>query len=153
MAGEIIVDVQGFKMSNNRFVVKELAAITINKTPDQSSILYVKIFKPPCKWNHGSITYDNVEDVLNIIVRDYQCIYVKGCEKQKWVKSFCSTTKQVIDLESLGCPSINKLPNILKREQHQGSEHSDILYDDYHCAMENVQRLKIWFLENYLNPI
>ncbi|KAH0548081.1 hypothetical protein KQX54_000263 [Cotesia glomerata] len=134
MVGEIIVDVQGFKRLT--IVLGERACNLPDKYKHTNLWLINKFHG--LSWVSGSITYDIVEDVLNIIVRDYQCIYVKGCEKQKWVKSFCSTTKQVIDLESLGCPSINKLPNILKREQHQGSEHSDILYDDYHCAMENV---------------
>ena len=101
-----IVDVQGFKITLNEFVFKEVAVIALEEDPIPS----VFLFKPPYAWDKlldknksenrwfednfhgimwrsGSIPYDKLISTLSGILHGAE-IYVKGLEKSKWLKRF-----------------------------------------------------------------
>ena len=101
-----IVDVQGFKITLNEFVFKEVAIIPLERDPTP----LVFLFKPPYAWDKlldkkksenrwleqnfhglmwraGSIPYDELKDTLSGILFGAE-IYVKGLEKSKSLKRF-----------------------------------------------------------------
>ena len=105
---EYVVDVQGFKLPENKFVLKELATLSVNDDLKPFSVL----FQPPCdwscvpskskrvnrwlecnchgiSWNSGNLPYRIISTVLKIIFRDATKIYVKGLENKKLVEKIC----------------------------------------------------------------
>ncbi|KAK0157160.1 hypothetical protein PV328_011810 [Microctonus aethiopoides] len=94
---EVIVDMQGFKWRNNEFIVKEFAMIQLDKKGDHGTRI---LFKPQFKWDDlpkqykatnswlirnyhgifwddGDIPYEKLRDILEIILKDVDYIYVK----------------------------------------------------------------------------
>ena len=101
-----IVDVQGFKITLNEFVFKEVAIIPLEGDPTPS----VFLFKPPYAWDKlldknksenrwleqnfhglmwrsGNIPYDELKSTLSGLLFGAE-IYVKGLEKSNWLKRF-----------------------------------------------------------------
>ena len=101
-----IVDVQGFKITLNEFVFKEVAFVPLEEDPTPSDFL----FKPPYAWDKlldknksenrwleqnfhglmwrsGNIPYDELKNTLSGVLFGAE-IYVKGLEKSKWLKRF-----------------------------------------------------------------
>ena len=97
---EYVVDFQAYKLTANKFAVKELAIIPLGGEPEQY------IFKPPCYWDdlsakqqkenvwlrenlldvdwaHGDYPYDQIESLLQELLSDAKVIYVKGEQKVK----------------------------------------------------------------------
>lgn len=165
---EMILDVQGFQHPINEFVLKELAAITIQAYETGEQGLTRILFKPPCAWkilsakcravnswlmrnhhgipwNAGIMSYDKVQEVVRRIVENASYIYVKGKEKKEWIKKIINDeSKPVIDLEELNCPSFRRMRDYEVLHWHEDN-HGNL--PRYHCAFENVQRLKTWYLK------
>ena len=103
-----IVDVQGFKITLNEFVFKEVAVVPLEEDPTPS----VFLFKPPhaweklldknksenrwleenfhgIMWRAGNIPYEELGNTLRGVL-DGAEIYVKGLEKTKWMQKFFS---------------------------------------------------------------
>lgn len=104
---EYVVDVQGFKASNNEFVFKEVAIVHL----EEDAIPSVFFFKPPFKWNKllpknksinhwlelnyhglawtsGDISYKELNDIMKLALINAKRVYVKGSEKTKWIRQF-----------------------------------------------------------------
>lgn len=96
----IIIDIQGLTVSNF-FVVKELSSVTIEDNIDNLEDSTCLLFKPLCKldglsgferkqnkwltdlyygldWSSGTIPYENMKNILDIILKDRSYVYVKG---------------------------------------------------------------------------
>ena len=101
---EIVLDVQGFKSSLNRFVFKGVALINL----EDDSMPMVFYFQSPYQWknllsqyksvnrwlekywhgiswNSGVIPYDRLSETLKECCKDATKIWVKGEEKRQWV--------------------------------------------------------------------
>ena len=90
------------------------------------------------------MAYTDVQKVLKKIVQDASYLYVKGLEKKEWVERIINYSKPVIDLAELGCPAFRQLQHIgiyhcMYHEHHEPLPR-------YHCAFENVQLLKKWYV-------
>lgn len=152
-----IVDVQGFKSEDNRFILKEIAILCNDQ-------LQVFLFKPPypyyklseterlqvvwiernrrIKWNEGFISYSNHEDIITNILND-KYIYTKGLEKLDWIKKMTKNSK-VYNLEDKGCPKLMDL-----YEQYKSSnEVFNCIYHPTICALKNVTCLRKWCIDN-----
>lgn len=159
------VDVQGFKRAQNEFIFKELAIIPLEE--DVQPCVY--LFQPPHDWNFlaprykcennwltrnyhginwqdGEIPYEEFETVLRSALIGAREVYVKGLEKQRWLKNFL---KNVENLETLGCPSLTKLCKI---SDEPCSNHDLQICFKSHCAARNVLALKKWLLNFYDDP-
>nr|AGO14405.1 hypothetical protein CsmBAC4b19.3 [Cotesia sesamiae Mombasa bracovirus] len=107
---EIILDVQGFRGPDNRFIVKKLASIAIQHDIDNIKELSYTLFQPPYHWkvlptnyqrlntclirnyhgigwNAGTTSYNKLEEVLNYLTNNKKIIYVKGIEKKLWIQN------------------------------------------------------------------
>lgn len=161
-----ILDLQGFKMPVNKFVLKELAAIKIYPNAEGYEEFGCLLVKPPCEWdslpakykcqnkwcernhhgipwNAGDIPYDDLKNVLDIILKNVNFVYVKGLEKKQWITDIIGDSKLIINMEDLGCPALRQLPAPIYQhyKYHNGVR-------EYNCAFENVQRLKEWYLKH-----
>lgn len=110
----VVIDLQGFKIENNHFIVKEFAAYDGNK-------LSHFVFKPPfrmdrlpphlqkqvvwltenhhaIKWKDGFVPLHKFFDILHYITDKYDRVYVKGKEKAEYVKKLL-LSKPVIELD------------------------------------------------------
>lgn len=142
----IFIDLQGFKSTSNRFIVKELA-IVFNKNE------YINFFvKPPfdfeclsikrqreanwltknhhhINWNYGSVTYQSVCKFLKTNTR-HSIVYTKGEEKKKWLEEMIHRT--IFNIEDIGCISFKKIEN----------KYPECIYCNYHshgvCALRNA---------------
>ena len=155
----IIVDIQGFKDSENRFIVKELAIATGEYTQ-------VFLIKPPYSfnyltneekkqvswiernrgifWNEGFINYRGFKQVI-VPYLENKNILVKGLEKVDWIKKLSSNCN-VVDVGDKGCPNFFKLHNnYCKKGIFNCVNHNK------QCALKNVISIKKWYYDNNIN--
>lgn len=161
------MDIQGFGRFADKFVVKELAAMSIKTPMECESSLTRVLFKSPCSWvtlsreyrnlntwltqnyhgipwTAGDTPYKDVGKVLKEIVEDASYILVKGKDKQQWVEKIIDDeSKAVIDLDALDCPSLRILRRNSSAIRWHGDCHGSVI--GYKCAFENVQRLNGWY--------
>lgn len=154
-----IVDIQGFKSDDNKFILKELAIIYNNR-------MQVYLIKPPYPfyelskterkqvcwiernrnifWKEGFIPYQSFKDFTDIvnILKD-KCIFVKGLEKIIWLRDILENNC-IFNLEDKGCPSILSLYDRYKSTP----EISTCMYHSNVCALKNVKCLNRWCLDN-----
>lgn len=153
-----IVDVQGFKTEENKFILKELAIVYNDQ-------LQVYLVKPPFSfnnlsatekkhvkwiernrrilWNDGHITYEQcIVDVRKFLSYDID-IYCKGSEKVTWINAVLGRS-DVKNLEDVHCPNLLSL--------HEKYKSCNWIYSctshPTMCALKNVTCLKKWYLEN-----
>lgn len=159
----IIIDIQGFKRPFDEFVLKEIAAIIVKA--DKTAQPYSILFAPPCgwttlpkkyqimnswlernfhgiSWDSGDVPYETMTTIIEAFLKPARTIFVKGLEKKRWLNSFrdVSSASDIIDLETLECPSLQKLPKIFPTSQCP--HHLNI--SKFNCAVENVKSLKSW---------
>lgn len=154
----LLLDVQGFKTSNNRFIFKEVAIFNFG-----SGNLTSYLLKPPVpwdsmeirykrenawlsrsfhglQWDSGDIPYHKLHSLLSHLLTSSATVFVKGLEKRKWIQDeFPETT--VVNAEDHGCPSLQNL-----KEHFITSpclNHSLMLAN---CAIQNVLLLKSWLI-------
>lgn len=163
----MLLDVQGFKDNNNRFIVKEIYIETKNlqfhdiiKSP---SIIEKNLDRKHKKqsnwltknyhgfaWTDGYITLGELRQTLFSIFNDKSMqIYVKGEEKIKWVK-------QIMGNEALNCKNVeNEYYDVQPEEREKCwacKKHKHIKESNkIHCALENVKILKKWFMRQKNN--
>lgn len=156
-----IVDVQGFKIDDNKFILKEIAIVckdNIQVFLVQPPFPYSQLTPKECKlvswiernrklyWNEGFITYDQVLLFIANYLLD-KTIYCKGTEKVTWIRNMlCYNNNEVINLENMNCPNFLTL-----YEQYRLSK--DVYSCIYHptiCALKNVMCLKNWCISKQL---
>ena len=129
---EFIIHVQGFKLPVNEFIVKELANLPIKcnksikpinfhlQTPCQWTCVSLKYKNinhwlennlHGMPWNSGDVPYKMMRVIIENISRNAQTIYVKGSEKNNWLKSFTKPSTKIIDMMDLKWPGLQLLKN------------------------------------------
>lgn len=153
----VIIDVQGFKLETNEFIVKEIAILYENK-------IQVLLIKPPFPyheltrqerrqvnwiqrnrniyWNEGVVSYSHYQKLITNIARD-KCVYTKGLEKVLWLQ-YILENNNINNLEDQGCPSLLSLFDQYLNCQDLYS----CIYHEKVCALRNVLCLKKWCFEN-----
>lgn len=155
---EFVIDVQGFKGPINEFIIKEISIIRADQKDAKPLTLF---FEPPYAWNtlpskyqtsnkwlqrnfhgipwdYGLIPYDAAKPIIQAILQRARTIFVKGCEKSLWVASFLDLSTEIVDLETLDCPSLKKLLKTSSNCPHHTNE------SKFNCATMNVKALKSW---------
>ena len=126
----VVVDMQGFKGLNNKFIAKEIAVL-YNESESQHFII-----KPPFKfaelppslqtqarwlynnyhglsWEGGNVSFTIVKQFLTHNLRN-KLVYVKGPEKRKWLTDTIGDSTKVADLDEVGCPNLHILKKTLR---------------------------------------
>lgn len=154
----IFADLQGFKTSENDFIVKEFALATIEWTQ-------VFLVKPPYAyasqsseekrqtnwiernrgifWSEGFIDYREFKRIIPLYLED-QNIVIKGHEKIKWIKNLCEDCN-IVELGDKGCPNLMSL--------HEKYKNCDLncINHKKQCALKNVCCLRKWYYDNHIN--
>lgn len=151
-----LVDIQGFKIGSNTFILKEVAILSKGK-------VQVFLIRPPFHyydltskekqqvnwiqrnrkiyWDEGYIPYKYYKIILNVLLKD-KSIYVKGSEKVLWMKNIIDSAN-VFNIEDKGCPSLLTLS-----EKYESVNVYTCMYHQSVCALKNVIYLEKWCLEN-----
>lgn len=158
-----IVDLQGFKAPQNEFILKEISIIQADEKKSEPITLFFKspyvwnTLPPQCKttnkwlernfhgisWDYGGIPYDAAKIIISCILQRARAIYVKGHEKASWLLNFLEIPREIIDMDTLGCPPVRKLPKVRLNCSHHHHNRPDRNLE-YSCANENVKSLRIW---------
>lgn len=120
-----IADMQGFKIWENDFIYKEAALLKVQfpsvactsflvKPPMAERFLSTRdVWRVGCEtllhdlsWECGTIPYATFQVCLGKELQNCTMLCVKGLEKVQWVKPYVSESCQVVDLETVGCPSL-----------------------------------------------
>ena len=116
----IVLDIQGFKDENNKFIPKELATFDghkishyIFKQPYSLNLLSPEAQKNAnwliknhhgISWNKGFTPLHHFSEIVRKLTDDVQFVYVKGTEKTQYIKRY--TLKLIIE--------INEVPVLVK---------------------------------------
>lgn len=157
---DFIVDVLGFRDSAAKFMIKEVAVVSLNNeyiahwissAPHSFSDLPIKTQVHNnwitsnihgIEWFEGDIPYRQLHANLRELARTARQIFVRGVEEAHLIQNI--TTRHVENLESFNCPSTYNLP---KRDIfccYHGALHKGL----YKCALNNAYRLKSWVNKN-----
>lgn len=157
----LIVDVQGFKTDENRFIFKEIAFISFY----EDNLIKSYLLKPPFPWSHlsarykssnawlirnfhglpwysGNVSYNFLHEGIEEL-NQTETVYVKGSEKRAWLLTTFPNIKYVLDFDDLGCPSLVQLQKN-NRNIQSCSSHCVVKGTVSNCAVRNVKLLKCW---------
>lgn len=158
---DFIVDLQGFKRPINEFVLKEISFVELDSDVNDEPLTL--FFEPPTpwktlpaqykamnswlernfhgmQWSSGNIPYEATTTIIRAVLKRARIIYVKGLEKTIWLRRFMDLSTNIVDMESLDCPSLQKLPKI---SPNSGCSYH--VYDSkYNCSNANVKSLRSW---------
>ena len=151
----VVIDFEGFRISNQPFVIKELSVRAFDfhdtillKPPYTSSVLPCKtqkVYAWLTKNLHG-LTWESGVHECSFLFCYFVClkirfpnliVYAKGFEKCSYLRCFFL---HVIDLETLNCPSANQLIHFASLNCHNH-------YNNYlriHCAREKSNLFYYW---------
>lgn len=169
----IVLDIQGFKNNLNSFIIKEITAINLDSgtllfhhivcppydrrilSPDKLRECYwlTKHFHG-LEWHSGDIPYDvileKIRDIFNENTNSTTTstnlpltVLVKGLEKKEYIKSLVPEYCSVIDLDSLGCQSLDSLNNLFTNDTLRCANHKN---DTHRCSLSNTVNLRKWYL-------
>lgn len=145
-----IVDVQGFKGHNNKFIAKEIAVLHndhhhhfIIKPPFNSNQLSPSLRREAqwlfqnhhgLKWDGGFTEFGEVRKYLRENIQN-TVVYVKGIEKTQWLKELLQDENvEVTNIEEAACPSLKELKRVYPNE-------IKCSYHNKCCALQNVYLL------------
>lgn len=159
---EYVVDFQGFRDDGKNFIIKELCMQKI----ENAKLVGVRehhLFLPPFdykhlsnkkkkhtnwlkerlhgfSWNCGLQDYSELQTIFDKLSK-IKRIYVKGSEKKLLLETQLNSYAGIIDIETLGCPSLN----ILKR-QNVYSVNCPYKHNVNKCALNNVCYISDWLM-------
>ena len=163
-----ICDLQLLRGKMNEYVLKEVSFFEHN---NQAYVHKSVTFSPPypegeipekqmrqnrytvkhlhgLRWDKGFSPYDRVPLTLFEMAQGYDYLYVKGDDKAK-ILQYLLPTKQVYNVEKLGCPALKKLPVVWAPCENDVTSRG---HRARYCAVRNAKRVGLW-LEVYLNSL
>lgn len=164
MASAAFIDIQGFKISGDKFILKEISCITdqieyhaivespfsfgnLNKKFQLQAKWLTKFYHGIC-WLNGNFKISQVKDHLRELLQD-QPNFVKGLEKANWLRQlFPEIHFEVYDLDTEhGCDLKLSSFNSDKKREEQCSFHMDC-EKQFQCARVNALAIKKWYNDN-----
>lgn len=167
-----IVDVQGFKDNNNRFIVKEFYMETKNlrfhdiiKSPtDQldkrlnkkrrNEVKWLTQHYHGIDWMDGYITIKELQNTVLFHLNNAN-IYVKGEEKVMWIKQIMNNYNlKCFNVEKFNCNMnlCERKSKIYNNKNHWSCKNhipvTNTNKNSIQCAIANVKMLRKWFQKN-----
>jgi len=146
----LVIDIQGFKVENNKFIPKELAAFDgfkichyVFKPPFEIGYLPPELYKQAqwltknhhcILWNEGYTPVHKFSEIIKNLTEKVDNVYVKGKEKSDFIRKY--SLKPVVELCEYPA---------LQKEKPNCFYHSQIKCI---CALNNVYYLYNNFLMN-----
>lgn len=160
---DLIIDVQGFNGPDNKFILKELAALTIDGSQFEhylftSSCSYNSLTRDLQKlaskatnkhhgitWNSGLLDASKIKYVLErLLVRSSGKVFVKGEENKQWLRKF--TAAEIVNVEKFGCPNFDTLHKQLRDVVPEVTCFAHKISKPL-CAVQNTHLLFGWYNE------
>jgi len=159
---DIIIEIQGFRNVDEKFIPKEVAVVAINAT-----IIGHWIMMPPCPFSdlservrrennwlsrnyHGIEWFDGEANLkyftlqLREITRQTRYIYTRGQEKARYLCELLS--RNVYNLEGIS-PPFKELPDG-EEDGQRCTHHGFRTKAKFLCALRNAYKLKHWLVQN-----
>lgn len=107
------------------------------------------------EWYYGDVPYDVILEKIRDLFSSNSssteqstttttaAVLVKGCEKTEFIKSIVPDCCKVIDLDSLGCQSLESLSNLFTTDTLRCSHHKSA---NHRCSLSNTVNLRKWYL-------
>lgn len=108
-----IIDFQGFLINKRDFIIKELCLLVNGQfshyiflppydfnemnVGDQFQCKWVTNHHHKINWNDGKDRYSDIKFIINDTMKNVDKIYVKGCEKKKWLKELLIDKNIIIE--------------------------------------------------------
>lgn len=159
---DCVIDIQGFRDVNNKFIIKEAAVTFLNNHaqghwvstppyPFTELPLKVQIHNNiqthqvhGLEWFDGDVSSRHLHANLREVARNATTVWVFGAEKAKIIENI--TARCVVDLALFKCPIETLNPELVTRSCIQ---HGVQLRRGYPCALARTEFYKVWLLENY----
>ena len=93
-------------------------------------------------WSFGKSPYAAAGPIIRGILQRAHTNYVKGLEKKIWLSNLIGGTKEIVDLDSLGCPSLKNLRKSTHKDGGCSHHRSLLLTPKWNCASDNIKLLK-----------
>lgn len=166
------VDLQGFLVNRNQFVLKELGFLIID-APNGSNLVvdtipcYHYIFCPPFDWKYlsgsskkhaiwlsafhhgfywtqGEVPYDDVQKCLAPLMEKDLIVYVKGEQKIGWLKELSGNCDiDCRNIEDDGC-----IINLNDYAHSDEMKHCGKHRKHCQCSLRNADIIEKWFCTN-----
>lgn len=151
-----VVDFQGFKSLDNKFIVKELAIVSVD---GGNGFLYY-LFKPPqpfcslpdemkkrvtyltnyvhgLEWDIGDVDFDScITFIIDNLKLSAKIIFVKGSERVNYIRNLLNNYVEVVDLD-------NFTYNTILYGESECSNHRSHCG---RCALHKAFAYKYWLL-------
>lgn len=153
----VIVDVQGFKSEDNKFIPKEIAIVSKNhafvftiKAPfpfynltkkERLNVAWIERNRG-ILWSEGFVPYFNYKFLLRDFFKNKH-IYTKGVEKVLWLKEILETD-DVYNLEDKSGPNLETL----HKKYFNSLDIKSCIYHNNVCALKNSLCLYKWCVDN-----
>ncbi|XP_070171148.1 uncharacterized protein [Polyergus mexicanus] len=158
---DIVIDIQGFRDANAKFIPKEVAIIALD-----APFVGHWIMMPPysfgdlprnvrhennwltrnyhdIEWFDGEANPKYFTSQLREITRQARHIYVRGAEKETYLRNLLS--RNIYNLEDIS-PAFKNLSEGEVRGRYCGY-HGFRKFGIFHCALRNAYKLKYWLIE------
>lgn len=178
---DFAVDFQGYTASDGKFLLKEIAIVGIQENvvahffirwyypfryleQNDGNNPFLSVLPHGIPWDEGYVTTDQAFNVLRDILTSYSSnrpmIFVKGSQKADYLRNKI-TNRAVVDLDYLGCPSLEELEFVNSSEcknlllECYFPPHSSVhrIINKYTCALAIAQKLKYWYLNKQRSSI
>lgn len=156
----LFVDVQGYKSSKDKFVIKEICMLNedfriheIIRSPyplNHLSFSYKKQVKwlidnhHGINWNDGNTSMSKLKKEAKSIINEVDIVLVKGSEKVQWIENILFGDVVVVqNIENYqNTTNFYSSAHLFKRcRNHKINNSSN------HCALQNALLLQKWFNE------
>lgn len=155
---DIVIDIQGFRDADSKFIPKEVAVVAINRNITDHWILmppylfselsetsrkennWLTRYYHGIEWNDGESNPKYLAIHLREITRSCRRIYVRGSEKARYLQNLLS--RNIYNLESIS-PSFKCLTAKERCTYHGLRER----FNNFQCALTNAYKLKQWLNE------
>jgi hypothetical protein len=165
------VDLQGFVVNNNNFVLKELSfsfKSAQQRYIDDNYPRYHYIFSAPFAWKYvddisrkrsiwltafhhgfywtqGDLSYEKIRACIAPLMEKDLVIYVKGSQKVDWLKQLCKHYEiDCRNIEDFGCAL--HLSDGARNEHFK--EHCNKHRKADQCALRNIIQIESWYFNN-----
>ncbi|XP_036150639.1 uncharacterized protein LOC118648436 [Monomorium pharaonis] len=161
---DIVIDIQGFKDTEESFFPKEVAVVSVNtahcahwiiaqpysftelSTRSKSQNNWLSKNFHGIEWFEGDTPYKNLCRHLRAVTQLTNRIFTRGADKSAFIQRI--TSRNIINLEEeQECPSFHRLPQ-LEQTCLIHNIKSKTNNREYTCALNNALRIRKW-LKDY----
>ena len=78
------------------------------------------------RWEEDGIPYASFPSIMREQLKDIDIVFVKGLEKQEWLRNYASSACVFVDFHAWGCPALQSL--VCSRSDRTSVQHVKALF-------------------------